>query len=156
MGKTLVKFDFDPLKGVTGIKRQDKEQLRSEIASYVKEQVLSYVGSAKSPVTGGSFAPLSKEYRAFKSKISSSTKPNLELYGDMLDSLEVIEIGNKLRLTVGDDQQGKADGHNNFTGKSKLPERKFIPNAAEGENFDSDILDGIEKIIQSYLDDLEA
>lgn len=67
----------------------------------------------------------------------------------MLDALtsqnrkgDIIEVG-----IFKAKEQGKADGHNNFSGKSKLPTRRFIP--SEKENFKRFINKGIDQIINA-------
>lgn len=148
-----IQFDFDPEEetGIT-IPRAKRDEATKRVADFVRESVLSAVGEGRSPVAGeGRFQALSKEYKKRKSEISSSTIPNLELYGDMLDSLEVVEVrGGKLRLKVGEDQNDKADGHCNFSGKSKIPRRRFVPNAKDGQTFSRDIISGIKDILSEY------
>ena len=149
---TKVKFDFKPsdfIKGVR-IKRGKKEELLNEIADFVETEVLKDIGDQRSPVNGRKFKQLSKDYAKIKKKSGAPPIPNLELEGDMLDSLQVLKTTTGLRLTVADSEQGKADGHNNFSGKSRIPERKFIPNASEGETFRPKIRKGIESIIKDY------
>lgn len=145
-------FEFDPFKEV-GMKvaKADRKDAKEEIANFVKEQVLSYVGEGKSPVSNGHWKrSLSPEYKKRKASESSSLFANMELTGEMLDSLDVVsKSGNKLSLEItGHDQVAKADGHNNFSGKSHLPERDFIPK--DGETLKRPILDGIKEIIARY------
>lgn len=150
MAKFNVKYEFAPLKGVK-ISRDKKSELNDLIADYVKESVLADVGAGRSPVTGQPFKKLSKEYA--QKEHGGDRTSHLELFGDMLDSLEVAVRGNKLTLTVGKDQMAKADGHNNFSGQSKIPTRPFIPNGEDGESFRPQIEQGIESIIELFLDD---
>lgn len=151
MAKRQIKFDFDPLAGVgKKITPSEEKRIVSRVKDYVLESVLSKVGEGISPVSGqGSFKRLNKEY-AINQK-GGNRLPNLELMGDMLDSLKIIKIGDKLRLTVDESQQDKADGHNNFSGKSALPRRAFIPDEKKGETFKKDILEGIRTIIEDEL-----
>ncbi len=159
MAKIL--FDFDPEED-TGIKLPKDKDRRDEaldkVSEYVTESVLSTVGEGNSPVAGGQWKKsLTKEYKKRKGEVSSVTYANMELNGDLLDSLEVVRLrGAKLRLTVGADQMDKADGHNNFSGKSKLPAREFIPNAKKGQTFKRDIQRGIRSILEEYEEDDES
>jgi hypothetical protein len=152
---TKIRFDFDP-EEETGIKidPDKRDEALAKVADYVRDSVLSYCGDTTSPVAGeGSFPALSKAYKKKKAEISSSVEPNLELYGDMLDSVEVVQVkGKKLRIQVGTDQNDKADGHCNFSGKSKLPRRRFIPNGKEGQTFKRDIISGMRDILIEYED----
>lgn len=147
-----IQFDFDPEEetGIT-IPRSKKGEALSRVADYVRESMLSSLGDGRSPVAGeGTFPALSKAYKKVKGDISSKVIPNLELHGDMLDSLEVVEVRGKLRVKVGADQNDKADGHCNFSGKSKIPRRRFIPNAKEGQTFNREILSGVKDILSEY------
>jgi hypothetical protein len=148
-----VKFDFKPSDFLEGIriKSKDKKRILEDIGDIVLTEVTSMVGSGISPVTGRKFKKLSKEYIEKKKEeggtILGGGGSNLELTGDMLQSLFVEVKDNKITLTVSDSEQGKADGHNNFSGKSSLPERKFIPNEKNGETF----IPKIRKAIKDYL-----
>lgn len=153
---TKIKYDFNPFgrdyadTKVTGDKRS---AILDDLKDFIKTKILENVGEGRSPVTGDKWEGLSKEYKKRKQQEVGNSKANLELFGDMLDSLEVIEFGDGLRVTVAEDQMDKADGHNNFSGKSKLPPRKFIPNAAAGEEFADDLKREIIDIVLSQSDD---
>lgn len=85
-----------------------------------------------------------------KQGISSTASANLELTGKMLDALTVKVKGNQLEYFVDDEsQQGKVDGHNNFTGKSKIPTRKFIPDT--DESLRAGILKEIKTLVKDEL-----
>jgi len=144
----IVKFDFDPFEGFELTKGQ-KSDLTEDISAFVKESVLDAVGSGRTPVAGGAFK---KNLSPVYAKKTGKKISNLELTGDLLDSLEVKVVkGHKMRLTVSESEQDQADGHNNFSGKSNLPERQFIPNADRGQDFKKDIKKGIKEIIEDYL-----
>lgn len=148
-----VKYDFNPLAQVdVRLTSDEKDDLLERISNYVLESVLSDVGSARSPVTGKPFEKLSKEYA---NKVGRKVA-TLELTGDLLDSLKIERKRNTLRLTVPDEEQGKADGHNNFSGESPLPERKFIPDADNGESFTPEILGGIKDIIDEFIQERDG
>lgn len=155
-----VKFDFNPFKiANVQIRNPEKRQEAiSEVRDFVLKEVLKKVGDQQSPVSGrGRFTPLKPDYAAIKKKEAGNTKANLELEGDMLDSLSVDVVkGGKLRLTVSDDQQPKADGHNNFTGKSLFPksrQRQFIPDEKRDQEFKRDINKGISDIVKRIAED---
>lgn len=153
---TKVFYDFDP-EEETGIRvpKSKRGEALEAVAEYVKESVLSTVGEGKTPVEGGSWKrSLSKAYKKKKGEVSSSNFANLELHGDLLDSLDVVKKrGSTLRLTVAESQMDKADGHNNFSGKSKLPERNFIPDASRGQRLSPKIRRGIKSILEDYSDE---
>ncbi len=151
MDKIAYKFDPEDLTG-EDIPRGRVREAMQEIGEFVKEQVLSYVGDAKSPVSGGKWKrSLSKSYKEYKSEFSSSTIANMELTGSMLDALEVVSVGGELELRIQGEEAAKADGHNNFSGSSNLPLREFIPKPSQ--TFKRDIIAGIRKIIQDYQDE---
>lgn len=150
--KSKIFYEFDPFEEV-GMKPPANASriVKEEIRDYVKEQVLSYIGEGKSPISGGAWKrSLSPEYKKIKKEFSSSLFANMELKGDMLDALAVTsKSGTKLSLEItGADEVAKADGHNNFSGKSSLPPREFIPKS--GETFKAAILDGIKAIIKRH------
>lgn len=152
MATRKVKFDFIPeaLKGKR-ISESERKEILNEVADFVVESILKDVGSTKSPVTGRKFKKLSEDYKKLKKEAGSGTSPNLELDGDMLDSLTAKVVGNKIRVTVGDAEQGKADGHNNFSGKSKLPRRPFIPDEQKDETFRPKLRKEIDDLVEDLL-----
>lgn len=151
-----VAYEFDPfeLVGIPAPKGK-KIEAKAAISEFILEEVLNYVGQGRSPVSGGKWKRgLSPEYKKQKAKYSSALFANMELHGDMLDALEVVQNPKgKLELRVKGREADKADGHNNHTGRSSLPPREFIPK--EGQTFKKPILDGIKRIAQEFLDDAE-
>lgn len=150
-----VAYEFDPFEliGVAApANKSDRRKALEEIADYVRAEVLQYVGSATSPVKGhGWKSSLSPEYKKLKKEISGKAIANMELYGDMLDALEcVVTSGGMLELRIKGSEAPKADGHNNHSGESSLPERRFIP--AEGETFKQPILNGMKQIAKAFID----
>jgi hypothetical protein len=146
-----VKFEFKPSDYVAGVRFKSKTQktrVMGQISDFVLTKVLQDVGSAKSPVTGRKFKRLSKDYALKKAGDVGNSRPNLELDGDMLDSLTVVHKSGALSLEVGSGlQNSKADGHNNHSGQSSLPRRAFIPDEGRNEDFRPAIRDGIARII---------
>lgn len=136
--------------GFKGNKTQAKKAIK-EIGNFLVEEILTNIGNLESPVAGGSWKKsLDKEYEKEKSKVSSDLRPNMELNGDLLDAL-TFKKTDDTKLEVGifkKNQVPKADGHNNHTGKSKLPERKFIPK--KKEKFNEDIEEEIGRIVSRY------
>lgn len=115
---------------MTGVKRSDREKLKSEIGNYLVEKTLQDVGSQRSPVTGREFKSLTKKYKDKKKKVASPV-PNLELKGDMLDAFKYKKTSSGIEIGIFNTKQAqKADNHNKFSAKSlktPLPARKFIP-----------------------------
>lgn len=67
----------------------------------------------------------------------------------MLDSLDFRIEGDEIVIGVFGSDAPKADGHNNLSGESKLPERRFIPE--KGEGFKDSIQREIERIISEAV-----
>lgn len=153
-----VAFEFDPFE-LTGVaapkKAKDRERALKEAAEFVKTEVLDYVAQSKTPVAGGSFKKtLSPDYKRKKLEEGGSGRADLELSGDMLDALEVArKRGKMLSLQITGAEAPKADGHNNHSGSSKLPERIFIPK--EGGNFKPAILSGLKRLLEEHTDEEE-
>lgn len=144
--KTASKIDLsDALEGLN--KSQQREVL-DQVGELLVTQVLEYVAGSKSPVDGSKFVSLSDEYAKKKKEETGSDAPNLDLTGEMLSSLDYKIVGQAIELGVYGDDAGKADGHNNFSGKSKLPKRQFLPE--EGQLFDDKIVDIVNEAIELY------
>ncbi len=114
---------------------------------------MRFVARGNSPVEGeGKFRRLNKTY-ATDQKGGNRT-PNLDLEGDMLDSLTHEITGDGIKVGIfRTSEVPKADGHNNFSGESKLPTRRFIPDASQ--DFKSSIKTGITRIIQGFEQNLQ-
>lgn len=147
----------DKLEDLSSSERRDTLET---VGQYLVEQILESVGRAKTTVAGGKYkATLSKEYLKVKEGLSSSSIPNMELSGDMLDALEYKITGDKVEVGIFDyDQAQKADNHNKFSSastKTKVPQRQFIPNNKNGERFRADIQREINQIIIEAVDNGE-
>lgn len=147
-----IKYDFNPFEGLRGDARK---RAAKELKEYVRDSVINKLQDGKSPVSGQrSFKTLSKEY-AEKEK-GGRRLPNLRLEGDLYKGIEVVDSPKgALRLTVTQSQMNKADGHNNFTGRSKLPKRQFVPDERANQKFKRDIEIGIKEIVSRYKNDAE-
>lgn len=107
------------------------------------------MGNKASPVTGKQFKALSKEYKEEKSDEGLPPEPNLESSGEMLDSLDYQITAKGIKIGVFGDAAPRADGHNNLSGKSMLPERQFLPK--KDEFFRSSIKEGVDRIIADAI-----
>ena len=145
-----VEYEFNPEDELgISLPKGNKSEALSQIGDYILESVLKYVGDEKSPVGGhGNFPRLNKEYSKHKVSEGGSPVPNLELTGKMLSAMKVIKTSDSIILRISGKQGDKADGHNNHSGDSKLPLRRFIPD--DGETFKTDILGGVRRIIESF------
>jgi hypothetical protein len=151
----VLDLNLSKIKGANKVSR--KKQALEEIGEYILDQILSHVGSAKSPVEGGKYkSSLDPDYAKIKKKISGSSKPNMELYGDMLDEM-AFKVNKRNKLEIGflkdsdQTQIDKADNHNKFSSaskKTKLPERNFIPR--KSDTFKKSIMTEVDRIIEDY------
>lgn len=132
------------------VPRELREEISKEVSEFVKEQVLQSIAESKSPISGGKFkSKLTTAYAAKKMKDGAAPVANLELTGEMLDSLDTKITNKGFDIGVYGSAAPRADGHNNFSGDSKLPPRQFLPKA--GEKFKSDIQAEIDKIIKDKV-----
>lgn len=128
----------------SNVPRDELSDLKSDIAELIVDEIKIKLAKGESPVQGESFDPLSEEYA--KKEKNGNRRPNLNLEGDLWDSLEAKFEDNKLIVGVFDSKEvPKADGHNNFSGESKLPQRRFIPD--EDQSFRPEIMRKINILI---------
>ncbi len=123
-----------------------KTQIKRDVGDYLVEQIIKSAGRAKSPIEGESWqSKLSPAYAKKKKAEGLPTKANMEESGDLLDSLTFEETNDGIEIGWFGANAGKADGHNNLSGDSILPQRRTIPDV--GQSFDSSIQTEIEKIV---------
>lgn len=140
------------------IRGEARDELLADIKEFLVTEIITQVEAGHSPVKGvGDFAQLSKSY-AEKEK-GGNRKPNLDLNGDMLDSLVADVVGrNKIKVGIFDEGQAiKAFAHNTgFKGHpnpklSKNPDtkRQFIP--TPNQSFEKSITKSINDLIKEKL-----
>lgn len=132
-----------------GIPENRKESVKKEVGDFVVDEILRRVSDGKSPLKGTpKWKKLDKEYAA-KFKNGNRT-PNLEFTGQMLNELRAqpTSDGVKVGYLSGapNDVLNKADGHNDHSGRSSLPKRRFIP--TDNEEFYAEISRGIKSILK--------
>jgi hypothetical protein len=127
-----------------------KKRISEEVGTFLIEQTLINVASSKSPISSqSSFPALSKTYKKKKLEEVGHSRPDLQFSGDTLDDLTFEETPEGIKIGVFGDRAPIADGHNNLSGKSKLPTRKFIP--SKGENYKADITREVKRIVADNL-----
>jgi hypothetical protein len=153
VGKTIseseTSVDIDLFEG-RKLPKAAKDRIKEEVGQYLVEQTLASMGEKKSPVQGApNFPSLSLKYKKRKKEEVGSTEANLEFDGTMKD--EIAFEGNKDGISIGvyGERAGAADGHNNLSGKSKLPLRQFLPD--EGESYKSNITKEVDRIIADIV-----
>lgn len=152
-------WKFKPLEELgIEIPRGARREALEAAAEYIRTAMLDYIGSGTSPVSGGKWVrSLTKEYAAKKGEESSAGFANLELSGDLLDSLTVEAIsGTTITVDVGSDERDKAEGHlTGLYGKnSRIRPRQFMPQ--DNQRLKKDILQGVKDILKEYESDGES
>ena len=129
-----------------------KARIKNDVGDFLVEQIVSSAGAAQSPVAGGEWErKLSPEYRKKKKAEGLPPTANMELEGGLLDSLTFKNNERGVELGWFGEEAGKADGHNNFSGKSSLPRRQTLPDV--GQEFKPAIQGAVEKIVSDALAD---
>lgn len=154
VSKNEIYSTIDISSELKGVSKNDKDQLKEEIGELLVEQILESLADVQSPVQGGRYkGTLSKSYAKKKMEETGSKDPNLDLTGDLISSIDYRIKGDSIQIGVFDaENAGKADGHNNFSGKSKLPTRQFLPQ--EGQTFRSDIRSLVSETVDNYKADV--
>lgn len=132
---------------LSNVPRDQRSAAKEAVGNFILDEILTRLADGTSPVTGRGFKQLDKAY-ADKMKDGDRT-PNLELDGDLKDALNFKNSQKGIIVGImSADQRPKADGHNNLSGDSKLPQRRFIP--ADDQSFTSSIMKEIPNIIAEF------
>jgi hypothetical protein len=134
--------------GIDSLSKKDRKELLDSVGEYLKFTILDLVGQSESPVARSP---------NFKDKKDGEVSV-LDENGDLLDSLDfkVSKSANSLEIGFFDKlEAAKAFGHaSRMEGhpwlENKVPRRQIIP--FEDQVFKKEIRDGIESIIQEFLD----
>lgn len=153
VSKVTKKIDLTEIDEFKKLNNEGEALAKRQVGNFLKETILDYVGEGRSPVDGVNYVKsLSPEYKKYKSTRSSVSFANMELTGAMLDSLKFKTTDQGIEIGIFEKSQvPKADGHNNHSGDSKLPNRRFIPK--ENEDFRGPIEDKVKKIVQKIYND---
>lgn len=149
-----IKYDFDPMK-LTGVKvpKENRADALDEVATFVKEQILSRTADGKTSVKGGRWKKkLSPDYLKKKKEETGVGYANLELSGDMLDALDTKVVSGKVRIEIAGEEAGKAEGNLlGSYGKDPDPSkaREFMP-YKRGQELSPEIMDGVKRILRRY------
>lgn len=131
--------------GLLEVPASKRREVKEEVAEFITNEIQLFLADGKSPVSKESFKRLSKEY-AQREKDGDRT-PDLNLEGDLWQSIDAqLRKGSQIEVGIfKKSEQGKADGHNNFSGKSAM-QRRFIP--SQDQKFVKSIETGISQIIK--------
>jgi len=127
-----------------------KEDISAQVGQYLVEQTSISISEKKSPIKGEAWKKaLSPEYAKLKLREVGNKESNLEFTGTMLDELTFEPTKEGVKIGVIGDRAPAADGHNNLSGKSSLPQRRFLP--AEGQEYKGPIMKEVERIVADAL-----
>lgn len=135
------------------LSQRTREKIKNNVGEFLVEQTLDAVSSEKSPVSGESWPKLRKgPYRDRKAALNGNTRANMELEGDMLDSLKFRKVDEGIEIGFFNSEAAKADGHNKFSGReNNAPKRRFLPKT--GQNYSQEIRGEIKKIALDAIAD---
>lgn len=140
--KTATEIELD----LAGLSKTKAAEVKQDVGEFLVEQILLTVAEAKSPVSGERWPGLSKDYKKLKEAEGGTPVANMELTGEMLNSLTFKPTDKGIEVGFFDEQAAKADGHNKFSGKENhTPKRRFLP--GEGQHFRKQIESEVSKII---------
>jgi len=151
-----IEYSFDPIEELDlDIPRNKRREALEAAAELIKTEMLDYIGAGKSPVTNGKWErKLTDNYKKKKGEESSAKFSNLELTGEFLDSLIVDASSREVTISVGEDQQGKAEAF--LTGQYGSGEmagdyrREFMPQG--NESFKRPILSKLKLLLSQFED----
>lgn len=147
-------YKFNPIKDLDlQIPKDKRREALQAAADLIKTEMLDYIGEGKSPVSGGKWIRgLTKEYAKKKSEESGADFANLELSGDLLDSLSVEATSSSITIDVGSDQKDKAEGHLSglYGEHSRIRPRQFMPQG--DETFKRSIISKLKDLLSDFED----
>lgn len=143
---------------LSDIPTRQRDRAKREVADYLVEETLRYVGNGGSPVENepDKWLKLKKDYA--KKVHGGRRLPILEVEGDLLEALkaEVLD-GNKIKISIEGTEAPKADGHNQISEEAKQwaartdraqYKRRFIPDERQG--YKQKIENKIDRILDGY------
>ncbi len=144
--KTRTTSEIDLFTDTALMSEDAKASVTDRVGLLLVEQILEAVASEESPISGEGWPGLSTEYKRFKKAEGLNPVANMELTGDMLNSLTYRPTAKGVEVGFFGDQADKADGHNKLSGReNNTPKRRFLP--AEGQDFKDSIITEVEAII---------
>lgn len=147
--KSELSSTIDLSEELKGLSREDKQDALTAIGDFLLEQTLVNAAESASIVKGEKIPALtSKPYKLKKRDEVGNAKANFELTGEMLDSIDFKKSASSITIGVYGEAALRADGHNNFSGKSRLPKRRIFP--AEGQEYNQATQREIKRIIADY------
>lgn len=139
-------FEIDLFEGVN-ISEARKDQAARDVGEYLVSEINMRLDSSNSIVSGISrFPGLTSKYKKKKMAEGGSSSPDLELSGAMRDAISYRTTASGVEVGVYKRKQAlKADGHNNFSGLSLLPTRRFLPD--KNQSLKSGVQRAVDEIV---------
>lgn len=130
-------------------------EVTEAVGELLVEKIKDYCSSANSPVDGYDWNKrLSPKYKKLKEAATGRKAADMDLTGEMLEALTYRATRDTVEVGIFDKSQvGKADGHNNFSGDSQLPLRRFIPNNEDEDKFKAPIMRELIALAEEILQD---
>ena len=131
-----------------GIPEDRRSAAQKEVGEYLVNETIRYMEEGRSPVAGEPAWPeLNKDYA--NAEHNGDRTPTLNLTGRMRDALQFRTTEDGVKVGIfHKSQQPKADGHNNFSGDSALPRRRFVPSSRQ--NYEPQIMANVFRILDAY------
>ena len=116
---------------LSDIPEENRKAVKQEVGEYLVNETIRYMEEGRSPVAGEQpWSKLDKDYAA--EEHNGDRTPTLNATGRLRESLQFRSTDDGVEIGIfHKSQQGKADGHNNFSGKSQLPQRRFVPSSVK-------------------------
>lgn len=157
MAKVTYNFDLSEFLEKKGAKGK-KREIKKAVGDFLVSAVIDDMNNSTSSVTGRKFRKLDKEYVKDKLKKGGSSNPDLELFGNLKESIEFKQKSDSVEVGVfGGVNALKAETHNLGTQKDRgVPQRQFLPIGSEEGNkgqFRPQIRKEIVKIIEEIIGD---
>lgn len=152
--------DFEDLQqkevvlDLDGIPKDLHSEIKEAVGEHIINSILDLTTEGVSPVSGErKWKQLTKKYA--ERFHDGDRTPRLELTGDMKAALGFKNTKDGIAVGIMESsQRPKADGHNNLSGESALPQRRFIPST--DQDFKSEIMNEVDNIIEQYRADAQA
>lgn len=146
-GETSATIDlFEGRKLPEGV----KDRIRDEVGTFLVEESLVALSESKSPLIGESIPALKKgNYRKKKMDELGTNRADIQFSGETLDEFTFTPTKDGIKIGVFGDRAVVADGHNNLSGKSSLPRRRWIPDSEQ--NYKTAIQKEVNSIIATAI-----
>ena len=133
---------------LSDIPEGNRKEAKQEVGEYLVNETIRYMEEGRSPVAGEQpLSKLGKDYAA--DEHNGDRTPTLNATGRLRESLQFRSTDKGVEIGIfHKSQQGKADGHNNFSGKSQLPQRRFVP--LSRQSYRSEIMANVDRILTAY------